>query len=487
MKTKTLSHHAGWNISALLLLAALTLLPHTARAQTAAELIEKGIYTEETRGDLDAAIKLYQQALDEAKSNEAFAAQALLRLALCHQKLNHTAEAASLLERLTREYPDQHELISRAREFLPGKLPLGPVPWQDREAMILHFRFPAGTKIGMTAYYAYESQHQNQPAWVVGQRTFVGHHSASAVFADPLSFTPIRSTWKHTLIGNASAQFTQAGAKVNMTDDSVREIDFDGATVFDNEQAVHLLRLLPLKVGYEANITIISTLGGGTLVPIAAKVTRAEKLEVPAGTFNALKVELHPVNQSFWFSDDENRYLLRMDAGGVLGDLAEVRHLQPGQLNLYRDDELAFSFNVPADWFTFKGPPTDEQERVRVAILDANADAHCMLMAYPRSSLKPAVQSLKAWAEDRAAHGAKQVSDFKIRSDSWADTTVSGYPAISFIADYTEGEKKEPKAHYCLVVMTREVAANFFMMADADKFPEVKAQFDQVINSFVAQ
>ena len=488
MKTNFFSvHQTRFSFLVLLLTLGLALAAQPSLGQNAAELLEKGIYNEETRGDLDAAIKLYQQALDEAQSNEAFAAQALLRLALCHQKLNRTSEATALLEKLIKEYPNQTGLVARAREFLPGELVLAPIPWSDREAMILHFRFPAGTELGMTAYYAYQDQEENRPVWVVGQRTFVaGAHSASAVVVEPDSFAPIRSWWKHALIGNSSAEFSQGAAAVAMADGTTRKVELE-TTTFDNEQAIHLIRRLPLRVGSEETITIISTLGGGTLIPLSVKVTKAEEIKVPAGTFNALKVELHPVNQFFWFSDDANRYLLRMEAGGVIGDLVQVRHLQPGQPNPYRDEELSFSFNVPADWFTYKGVPNEKTDRVRVAILDAHGDAHCGLLASPRSSLKQEVRSLKAWAEERAANGEKEALEFNVRPDSWTDTTVSGYPAISFIADYKEGQDKPSKVHYSLVVMCQEVAANFMMMVDADKFEAMKPQFDQVITSFIAK
>jgi hypothetical protein len=43
-------------------------------AQSASQLLEKGIYAEETVGDLDGAIKIYKQIVAEAKANREFAA-----------------------------------------------------------------------------------------------------------------------------------------------------------------------------------------------------------------------------------------------------------------------------------------------------------------------------------------------------------------------------------------------------------------------------
>ncbi len=44
--------------------------------RTPSQLLEKGIYTEETVGDLDKAIEIYQQAIDSAKANRTILAQA---------------------------------------------------------------------------------------------------------------------------------------------------------------------------------------------------------------------------------------------------------------------------------------------------------------------------------------------------------------------------------------------------------------------------
>ena len=42
---------------------AVSLLPTAGSAQTAAELLEKGIYTQQTAGNLDGAIQIFQQVL----------------------------------------------------------------------------------------------------------------------------------------------------------------------------------------------------------------------------------------------------------------------------------------------------------------------------------------------------------------------------------------------------------------------------------------
>src|SRR6266545_5652543 len=75
----------------LLLLAAAP----TARAASAAELLEKGIYTEETKGELKAAADLYQQIVDDPQASRTLVAQAQLRFGLCQLKLGNKPQAIS--------------------------------------------------------------------------------------------------------------------------------------------------------------------------------------------------------------------------------------------------------------------------------------------------------------------------------------------------------------------------------------------------------
>ena len=51
-----------------------------AAAESAAELLEKGIYTEQTVGDLAAAIEIYTRVVENTEANRPHAAQAQFRL-----------------------------------------------------------------------------------------------------------------------------------------------------------------------------------------------------------------------------------------------------------------------------------------------------------------------------------------------------------------------------------------------------------------------
>src|SRR5215471_1570670 len=108
----------------LLLSAALMLFASTqpTRAVSAAELLEKGIYTEETKGELGAASQIYQQIVDDARADRSLVAQAQLRLGLCELKQGHKPQAISALERLTQDFPDKEKLLSLVEPHMPQLL-----------------------------------------------------------------------------------------------------------------------------------------------------------------------------------------------------------------------------------------------------------------------------------------------------------------------------------------------------------------------------
>jgi len=95
-----------------LLAAALTLAAVPAHSQTAAETLQKAIYTQETAGDLDTAISLYRQIVNSGSSPRDLAAQAQYRLAQSLLQKGDLGNAASEFERLARNYADYGNLIS---------------------------------------------------------------------------------------------------------------------------------------------------------------------------------------------------------------------------------------------------------------------------------------------------------------------------------------------------------------------------------------
>lgn len=116
---------AGMLIMGLVVVAA---LGSVGWAESVSVQLEKGIFQEETAGDLDAAMKIYREITRQNEANRKYVAQAWYRLGMCHLKKGQKQEAAAVFEKVVRLHPEQTELVNQARVAL-GKLDkAAPVP-----------------------------------------------------------------------------------------------------------------------------------------------------------------------------------------------------------------------------------------------------------------------------------------------------------------------------------------------------------------------
>lgn len=113
MKTFIARRTGAFLIAAFLALAA-------PAAESLSVLLQKGIYAEETEGNLESAIKIYEQIGTEAAANQSVATQALFRLAVCYEKLRKKEQAVRLLNELLRQFPSDVALNEKARATLAG-------------------------------------------------------------------------------------------------------------------------------------------------------------------------------------------------------------------------------------------------------------------------------------------------------------------------------------------------------------------------------
>jgi hypothetical protein len=105
-------------IASVLVVASLTVV--TVCAQTAAEQMQKGIYMQETAGDLDGAITIYRQIVNSGNSPRDIAAQAQYRLAQSLLQKGDLSNAAQEFETLARSYADYGKLVSSLATMARG-------------------------------------------------------------------------------------------------------------------------------------------------------------------------------------------------------------------------------------------------------------------------------------------------------------------------------------------------------------------------------
>jgi hypothetical protein len=464
------------------LIAAVTVALYPSAAPAApvspSELLEKGIYSEETKGDLDSAIAIYQQLVAEANVNQSLAAQAQFRLGQCYLKKNQPAEATAAFKKLIHDFPNETNLVAQSREHLPSDLTLGPVPWADGERLQLNIALSSGTDIGTVEYRADLVQQVNgHKFWRVGARLMAGPQSVSSVDVDPETFRPLASHWKHSLLGEVTATYKPGEVAIQRVGKSQPDMVTVEGAVYDNEEAVHMMRRLPLQVGYKTTLPVLPTLGGETVLSVGVDVQGRETVTVPAGTFDCYRVHLGMVNQTFWFSADTHRYLVKFEAGPVTAELTSIAQRNPGQVVPFRDDELGISFTAPANWVIWRarnGQPA-KQELIRTLDPDADTDDGGMRLFATDSLSETAQQSARAWSEEQLAKN----KDVKVRPDSWKNYTIDGRQGVGCIVEYTERGK--PRVQFLLRVLGAKNSELFVLTCAPEKFDALKAQFDSIL------
>ncbi|HEX8296330.1 MAG TPA: tetratricopeptide repeat protein [Chthoniobacteraceae bacterium] len=468
------------------ILLALSLAASSGLARVAAaspsDLLEKGIYAEETKGDLDAAIAIYQQLTTEVKASQSLAAQAQWRLGLCLLKKKRDVDARAAFEKLIRDFPEEKELATKARGYLPGELALGPVTWADGERLQLTLKLPAGLEVGTMQLRADLVELKGRKVWRVGRRMSGGGEMLSSVDVDPASFHPLSSYWKHSLLGEVTAEFKPGEVVLQRAGSTEPTTVRAEKPVFDNEEAMHLMRRLPLAVGLKTVLPVMVTLGGGTQMAIGLEVPAKEVVETRAGKFDCFKVVLD-IGQTFWISDDAPRYLAKFEGVGVVATLASITQRKPGTPVSFRDEELGASLTTPADWVIHR--VTEEKGNTSIYLLDPAANAaHVALRLSATESLPTEARgAVRAWAENNVRENfAKKRKGFKVREASWKQHAVSGRSGVSFVADFQENQK--PMIMVCIHALGGKQSEQFILAAPAEKMAALQPVFEQIVAGY---
>jgi hypothetical protein len=402
----------------------------------ASALLEKGVNSEETKGDLDAAMQFYRQVIAETEAGQALAAQAQFRLATCYEKKNDHAAATAAFAKLVHDYPNQKELVTLASKHLVSEGPeLLPVPWIDGEEMRFRLNLPSGIKLGVARFGVKRGEVDGRQVWQFNSQLFAGVQQWSRAEVDFHTFKPIHCRWKHSLVGEAETTYSTGGANVKLNGASaVKHMDLDGV-VYDNEQTLQLMRRLPLADGFTVSLKIFAGLTGGTLLPLQLTVEAHESVTVPAGTFDCYKVGLN-IGQTYWFSTDAHHYLVKLEGGGFIGELAAVKQQSAIQAERFDDPARKFSVAVPAGWIIDQKEGRYDASQTELVLLDTEAIGTTYVKVLNANELEPAARvSVRGLADRQIAEGSKHYKEFAVRANSWTETTIAGQPAVSVVVD----------------------------------------------------
>jgi tetratricopeptide (TPR) repeat protein len=106
-------------------------------AESASVLLEKGIYAEETAGNLDEAIKIYKQIVDDANANRNNIAEAYYRLGKCYLKKGQEQKAVAVFEEMIASFPEQKEIIAQISQLpcMQSRLKAKPPSSDEKEQL----------------------------------------------------------------------------------------------------------------------------------------------------------------------------------------------------------------------------------------------------------------------------------------------------------------------------------------------------------------
>ena len=467
-----------WQLLVVMVVAA---APTLAVAVQPSELLEKAVYADETAGNLDEAIELYGKVIAEAKAASGIAAEAQYRLGLCFEKQGETQKARQAFQAVVDDYPRETNFVALAKKKLPGALELLPIPWKDGQQLHMAMTLPTGMEIGNQIYSIEAAEHEGRPVWRCSSRGLVTISSAnsfSEVLCDAESFAPLTSYWKHSMIGEANATYTLGKATIRLTGRDA-PVSLDHAEpAFDNEQGVQVFRRLPLEVGMNTTLTIVTTLGSNVL-KLGLEVPKKETIKTAAGEFDCFRMELN-VGQTFWISDDADRYLVRFAAGGVVADLVRVEQRKQDE-SLGVDDEQ-YALTLPAGWFVYE-PKNDADDKRVVHLLDRRAVATSTMLLEARESLDEGEQtSPKAWLESGLEETGQVLEGFQVREEGIVDVELGdGVEAAAVVYDFKQSKKE--MTGYGVAMYAGPTAVRFRLTAPADQFEESRAELDQVMRS----
>ncbi len=456
-------------------------------AQTASELLQKGIYLQETVGDLDSAIKAYRQVVQMSKESRDSAAQAQFRLGLCLLKKDQQAEAAKAFQQVIQMYPEQTDLVTKARAAMntPNAPPkLLAAPWEDGETLEYRMKMGQmkmpGAADAMRTLYSVRRSPANPSHLIIDSRLVSSALlSSDRVEVDAETMRPVSGSSNNPMFRKASVVYTGSQAQFTFDTKQPQTIPLDG-DVFDFTELQALVRRLPLSPGYKGQFSVISEMAPQAS-PMSMRVVGEEDVTTPAGQFHCYKLE----NTSnglgtFWVSADSSRVLVKYDMSFMVATLESVR--RPSTTHTFHSDALGFSGTLPQGWLavasTSAMPLAKGGEQLQFVAPDSMLVA--TLSVEPTGFLRdPKPEDVRKEAERHETY----LPDGKVRPSSWTPLHLAGHTALSWIVDASDMMSQDPVVEYDVWIQSAASRVKFYAKMSPSEFERLKPELDGILQS----
>ena len=465
----------------------------SAWADTVSTLLEEGIYAEETKGDLDEAMKIYQKIIDENAGNSANIAEAYYRLGTCYLKTGDDLKAIEMFKELLTGFHEHEDIAFEARAQLAKlnaldeedqivtPLELGPVPWETGETCWYNVGTPVIENLGKMILSVKDVTINGNDLWRIENYVLIpGERQSQFIRVDVLKkgFKPF-SGFSKGVLGN---KVKYGKDRIQLDIDSLgtkdtKEIPINNY-VYDSNQVDYLFRRLPLNEGYSTSLSIFN-LAIGNIMKVELRNTGIETVKVPAGTFECYCVEfvMDSVKIKQWISTDDKRYLVKWDVGalGVM-ELEKIEQVSKDEPEIFNDSESGISMSAPAGWHIVKSSLTGPLKML-LQIVPPELKAESSFFVVQHFGPLPTMQNIL-----KELGTIKQVyKNITLRPESWVYDEIDGLPSLSFIADYDKEDKK--MVAYRTYILDKQELGVFDIKMEKENFDEIKTDFDSIAQS----
>lgn len=444
-------------------MVAVLLLGAPAKAQSAADLLQKGIHAQETVGDVDSAIQIFRQVAASPAANKVLAAQAQYQLVVCMLQKGDRAAARKELDLLARNFPDQPDLATKARMLVPDGETLLPAPWGEFEGSQLNIKRD-GVFTGDYLHYSVDPppsrppQPANPQAVILRwELTTTKTNRSVQVEVDRDSLRPLAKPILHSNddLGDPAAAAISGPA-------------------VDIEQSVFLMRRLPLAVGFKTTLnTQAFTLASKVKSPVEIAVTGIEAVQTVAGKFNCYKVTMNGIGQTFWIGVEGARPLVKFQSGNAEAELVKVWTTN------VMDSVLAFA--KVAGWRDFgsnstvltpeMGPGPVGQKEI------ADPDRSLSVVVTVRKLYTPKAEIAQALQKAMAGRPTDSGQKERVRPEIVEAFEIGGQQALRCVVVRGDGSY----TNYYVWIRTESTAVEFRARWPADEFAVFRWKFDPVL------
>ncbi|MDB4354185.1 DUF3108 domain-containing protein, partial [Akkermansiaceae bacterium] len=259
-------------------------------------------------------------------------------------------------------------------------------------------------------------------------------------------YRTIKTRWYFDLFGDLKMTFEEGG-KIILFDSETGEKkgEYDHAQsadssipMFENEQAIQILRTLKQDVGTKQAVRIYAAQNNGMVIPFDLEVTEHVDVTVPAGTFSCAKIETS-LKQTFYVSREEHREIVRIDMGAAKIDLVRSEEWDGEASKKLRSREFGATVILPGAML--HSPPIANEDVYRLQLWAADfAGTEGLLEINRKGNLLPEGQKGSRELAELLHRGyAKNYDEFKVL-EGWDEIVINRVQAVGMKIKAKKGD-----------------------------------------------